>query len=116
MLRYLFMRYGFLLSVTVAWFTFLLLPYLLVLSLAPSKVVDWGWTGRWHILDVPFMLLALACAFIGAGLYYVVGRKILLALGLFDDEVAEYSFKQFRYYRRGYRVTPRLRGRRRSKE
>ncbi len=104
MVRYLFMRYVFLLSVSFAWFVFLLLPYLAVAYLVPSQLVDFGWAGDFHLLHVPFAILALVCASIGAGVYYVVGRKILLMLGLFDDEVAQYSFKQFRYYRRGYGV------------
>lgn len=109
MARYIFTRYVFLLSVTVSWFAFLSLPYLAVFFLVPSKLVDFGWVHNRHVLGWLVLIPALPCAFVGAGLYYVVGRKFFRTLGLYDDEVAELSFKQFRYYRRRYSVTGRPR-------
>ena len=49
------------------------------------------------------------------GVYYVVGRQILIFLRVWDEELANYSFKQLRYARRGYRVTPKPRRKRRDK-
>ena len=99
-------------SCTIVWFAFMALPYLaagVIVNLTPLDLEGGDTMGRPNIFYLPFVILGLASAFVGAGVYYVVGRKILLALGLFGDELAELSFKQFRYYRRGYRVTPRAR-------
>lgn len=112
MARYIFMRYGFLLSCSFVWFAFMALPYLVAAVILHLTPLDWegGDTmGRPNIFHLPFVILSLASACFGAGVYYVVGRKILFFLRLWDDEVAGLSFKQFRYYRRGYKVTTRSR-------
>jgi len=112
MVRYIFMRYGFLMSCSIVWFAFMVLPYLVagvIVNLTPLDLGGGDTMGRRNIFHLPFVILGLASAFVGAGVYYVVGRKVMRFLRLWDDELAEMSFKQFRYYRRGYRVTPRAR-------
>lgn len=112
MARYIFMRYGFLMSCSFVWFAFMALPYLIaavIVHLIPLDLGGGDTVGRPHIFALPFVILGFVSASVAAGVYYIVGRKVLRFLGLWDDELAELSFKQFRYYRRGYRVTPRAR-------
>ena len=115
MVRYIFLRYGFLLSCTVVWFAFLLAPYLAISYFTPLNLVDGGVPGGRNIFYLPFTILAFVSASVGAGVYYVVGRQILIFLRVWDEELANYSFKQLRYARRGYRVTPKPRRKRRDK-
>ena len=115
MVRYIFLRYGFLLSCTVVWFAFLLVPYLAISYFTPLHLVDGSVQGRLNIFDLPFVILAFTSAFVGAGVYYVVGRQILSFLRVWDEELANYSFKQWRNARRGYGMTPRPRRKRRDK-
>ena len=67
----------FLISVTVSWFAFLAAPYLLISWLTPFDVDG--------LLTIPVWILGAVCAFVGAGLYYVVGRQILKWVGLWGE-------------------------------
>ena len=109
MVRYIFLRYVFLLSCTVVWFAFLLAPFLAISYFTPLHSLDGSVVGILSIFELPFVILAFAFASVGAGVYYVVGRQILIFLRVWDEELADYSFKQARYARRGYRVTTRPR-------
>ena len=74
--------YVFMTSVTVAWLAFFAAPSLIFVWLTPSNLADIRDSG---LLWVPAVIVGLICAFLGAGVYYVVGRKILIWIRLWHE-------------------------------
>jgi hypothetical protein len=83
----------FLYSVGIAWFAFLFVPYLLIGWFTPIDPFGGG------ILSALFVILSVVSACVGAGVYYVVGRKVLILLRLWDEAAFERS-QQFTKRRR----------------
>ena len=75
----------FLWTTCVAWFAFAGVPYLVI---AYFTSIDFGGMGRLGTFDLPFVILYIVCGMLGAGVYYVVGRQVLLWLRLWDEDAA----------------------------
>ena len=71
----------FLWTTCVAWFAFAGVPYWVIPYFTS---IDFGGMGRLSAFDLPFVILFIVSGTLGAAVYYVVGRKILLWLGLWD--------------------------------
>ena len=111
--RWLISRCVFLVSVTVVWLACFAGSWLAVGIAANWLGIEWETAmGARNIADLPLLIVGLAVATIGAGTYYVVGRKVLRLLRIWDDQLADYSFRQIRESRR--RAYIEFRGGRRS--
>ena len=103
--KWLISRWVFLVSVTVVWLACFAGSWLGASIAANWVGIEWETAmGRQNLLDLPLLIVGLAVAIIAAGTYYVVGRKVLRLLGIWDDDLVEYSFREIRDSRqRGYR-------------
>ena len=96
--RWFFMRtirYVFLISVTISWFAFLLGTYLVGgLLLRQALEATFPWLSL--IVGPVGVVLGFLLASLFTVLYYVVGRKILLLMGMWNEDLAEASFEEVR--------------------
>ena len=103
--RWFFVRCVFLVSVVIAWFALFGLAYVAIGLAANRLSIEWTTVpgAARNVFNLPLVILGFLTATIGAGTYYVVGRKTLRLLRIWDDRLAEYSLRQIRdSRRRGY--------------